>query len=233
MPSLSAWPVWAVVLLLAAGPLAAQEPEAEPVAVESSAAKKPRQDTEQKQPSPTLVQEEPPAWLRAADDGGGLLDLEWLEMQPRIGIAVFSDDFKIDPSPAISLLFHAPMPFLSLSEPGDEHFGAFLELTVLPSVERDLNPAPDNNSGAIFLLSAGLDYTIVRNQALYLVVSGGVQYASYGGIADLSDGLGGMAGLSTGVYLGGGLTLTVSGEYVFADDGNYIGLGSLGLVVEF
>lgn len=217
----------AFVLLLAA--------QAAPQELRSvgEASTKPRQDTEEKQPAPTLVQEEPPAWLRAADDNGGLLDLEWLEMQPRVGVAIFSDDYKIDPSPAISLMFHAPMPFLSLSDPGDEHFGAFLELTVLPNVERDLNPPPDKTSGPVFLVSFGLDYTIIRNQALYLVVSGGGQYASYGGISDLSDGLGALAGLSTGVYLGGGLTLTLSGEYMFADDGNYIAVGSLGLVVEF
>lgn len=218
----------AVAVLLAAAQAAPQELRS----LEDPSGKR-RQDTEQKPPAPTLVQEEPSAWLGASDDGGGLLDLEWLEMQPKVGLAVFSDDFKIDPSPAISLLFHAPMPFLTLSDPGDEHFGAFFELTVLPSVERDLNPPPDKTSGAVILVSAGLDYTLLRNQSLYLVVSGGIQYASYGGISDLSDGIGGMGGLSAGVYLGGGLTLALSGEYVFADDGNYIGLGSLGLVVEF
>lgn len=203
-------------------------------ASETAAAAKPRARQEEKQPVPAPPQERLPRELRLEDESGGLLDFEWLELQARVGIAVFSDTFRIDPSPQISLLLHAPMPWLSpSSDPGGDYFGAFVELTVVPGAERDLDPPPNGTSGTILLVNLGIDFTLLRNQSLLALLRAGGQYASYGGIADLNDGFAPLAGAELGVYLGGGLTLALAGEAAFVDDGDTILLGSLGLVIEF
>lgn len=216
----------AAVFALATGLGGALFAQADPVAKAKA--------QEEKQPAPVLQEEPLPRSLRLEEEGGGLLDLEWLEMQPRLGLAFFSDTYKIDPSPHVSLLFHAPMPWLSPpSDPGGEYFGVFLELTALPSVERNLDPPPSHSSGSCLFVSAGIDFTLLRNQSLFLVLQAGGQYGSYGGIADLDDGFAGVAGINLGVYVGGGLTLALAPEAIFADSDNYILLGSLGLVIEF
>jgi len=190
---------------------------------------------EEKQPPPLRREEPPLPPMRLEEDGGGgFIDLEWLEIQSRVGIAFFSDSYKIDPSPQVSLLLHAPMPWLSpSSDPGGEYFGIFMELTVLPVVERNLDPPPDKTSGTCLFVSLGLDFTILRNQTFFLTVQAGGQYGTYGGISDLSNGLAAVAGINFGVYVGGGLTLTLAQEVVFADGDNHILMSSLGLVIEF
>ena len=205
-----------------------------PVATGSPGPRKKDPAQEEKQPAPLLPQEPLPRSLRLEEEGGGLLDLEWLEIQPRLGLAFFSDTYKIDPSPQVSLLLHAPMPWLSpSSDPAGEYFGAFVELTLLPRVERNLDPPPSGTTGSCLFFSAGIDFTLLRNQSLFLVLQAGGQYGTYGGIADLNDGFAGVAGINLGVYVGGGLTLTLAPEAVFADPDNYILMASLGLVIEF
>ena len=194
----------------------------------------PAKRQEEPAPKPTVRPEQEAAPLLKDDLGGGLLDFDWMELHARLGLASFSDDFRIDPTFQVSLVAHVPMPWLSPgSDPGGDYFGAFLGLTLIPGVERDLNPAPDNADGSIFLVHFGVDYTVLRNQSLYLAVEAGGQYASYGGMADLSDGLGLFVGLNGGLHLGGGLTLGAALETALVDDGNRIDLISLDLVIEF
>jgi hypothetical protein len=216
------------------------DPEARPVPPPAASAEvvpassgKPQE--QEPPPAPALRQDPPePPRLRLDRDEGGFLDFEWLEVQPRVGIATFSEDFEIDPSPFVSLLFHAPMPWLSpASDPGGEYFGVFLEFAAVPGVDRNLDPEPSDPSGSIVMVNVGADFTLLRNQSLYLVLQGGGQYTSYGGISDLDDGWASLAGLSAGVYLGGGLTLSLGQEAVFAHAGDHILLTSLGLLIEF
>ena len=208
--------------------LLAQAPDSNAVAA------RPRQEEKQPVPVPPPQEEPLPRELRIEEDSGGFLDLEWLEIQARVGIAIFSDTYKIDPSPQVSLLFHAPMPWLSpSSDPGGEYFGLYAEATLVPSVERDLDPPPSGTKGSIVMFGAGIDFTFLRNQSLFLTLQAGVQYCSYGGIADLDDGIAPVVGLNAGVYVGGGLTLALAPEMIFVDDGDSILLASLGLVIEF
>lgn len=229
---------WIVGVLLAGGVQEEGLTRGDPAAPAEAAAQQDRPPetppvVQETPPERPLLQEEPPPRPSLLEeDLGGFIDFEWLELHPRVGIAVFGGDFEIDPSPHISLLARAPMPWLSPdSNPGGDYFGVFAEVSVLPSIERNLNPAPDNNSGTAFLINFGFDYTFLRNQSLLLMVQGGVQYGYWGGIADLDDGLAGLAGLDTGIHIGSGLTITAGGQAVFADD--MIFLGSLGLLIEF
>jgi hypothetical protein len=162
------------------------------------------------------------------------IDFDWVDFQPRVGLALFSDDYRMDPAPYFSLLAHVPVPLLSPgSDPGGEYFGLFAEAAFIPRVERDLDPEPDDPSGMVLLASLGFDFTLLRNQSLYLVVQGGAQYGWYGGISDMDDGIASMAGLAGGIFLGKGCTLTLGSEVVFAHAGDRIYLNSLGLLIEF
>ena len=189
---------------------------------------------EEPAPKPAVQADPERAPLLRDDLGGGLLDFDWLELHVRAGIAMFADDFRIDPTFQVSVLFHAPMPWLSpASDPGGDYFGVFLGGTLIPGVERDLNPAPSDADGNIILIQGGVDFTVIRNQSVYLTVEAGGQYAMYGGIADLSDGLGVLAGVNGGVHIGSGLTLGLGLESIFVDNGDRIDLLSLDLVIEF
>jgi hypothetical protein len=162
------------------------------------------------------------------------IDFDWIEIQPRVGLALFTEDYHIDPSPYFSLLAHVPLTLLSpSSDPGGEYFGLFAEANFFPQVTRDIDPEPDNPSGSILVFNMGFDFTLLRNQSLYLVLQGGAQFAWYGGITDMNDGFGSMAGLSAGVYLGKGLTATLGSEVSFGTGGDRIYMNSLGLLIEF
>ena len=111
--------------------------------------------------------------------------------------------------------------------------GVYVDIAILPRIKRDLDPPPDKDSGTAFLLTMGADFTLVRNQGFLLLVRGGGQYGSYGGVEGLSDGLASTAGLATGFYIGSGLTFTLSSDAVFASAGDMIIASYVGLLVEF
>lgn len=181
-------------------------------------------------------QEEPPPrlTLREAPPDPPWIDFEWLELQPRAGMAWFSDDFRIDPVPFVTLGAHVPVPLFSPnSNPGGEYLGIFADVSVVPRVERDLNPPPSDDAGMLVFAGGGLDFTLLRNQSLYLLIQGGAQYGFYGGIEGLENGVAGIAGLTGGVYLGAGLTATVGSQVVFGQAGDKIVLSSVGLLIEF
>jgi hypothetical protein len=181
----------------------------------------------------------PPAALTAQDfdlkrDDGGFLDLDWLEVQPRIGLSYFTEDWRIDPSFYITVLLHAPLPWLSpASDPGGDYFGLWIEPGLYPNVERTLDPAPDDNSGPVIVAGFGLDYTLLRNQTLYFVLRAGGQYGWFGGIEGLGDGVAPLAGFDFGVHLGSGYTLTLAPTAVFGRGGDHVYSVGLGLVIEF
>jgi len=197
----------------------------------AAAATPKKQEEKPQEPVPPPPLEAPA--MRLEDQGLPWVDFEWLDLQPRFGLALFSDEYKIDPSPFLSLLAHVPVPLLSPgSDPEGDYFGLFAEASLFPQVTRDLDPEPDKVSGSVMLFNMGFDFTFLRNQSLYFVVRAGFQFAWYGGISDLSDGFGSMAGAEAGIYLGKSLTLTLGSEAAFGD-GDTILLNALGLVIEF
>lgn len=173
--------------------------------------------------------------LRSAleQEDAPFLDFGWLEFHPRIGLAVFSDDYQIDPSPAFAVELRAPLPFLA--PPSNEHgdyFGLFAEIA-LTVAERTLEPELDQASGAIMLFTFGLDFTLWRTPSWMMLLRGGYQYAMYGGITDLRDGWGPMAGFSLGFSLTRSVYLTVAPEVSFGRGGDYIAFGLFGLSIGF
>jgi len=203
-----------------------------PVPGDDAAPPAAKQQDEKPPEAPPPPPQEPPAPL-LEDQGLPWIDFDWLELQPRVGLALFSGGYKIPPSPYFSLLAHVPAPLLSPgSDPGGEYFGLFAEVNFLPQVTRDLDPEPDKVSGSVLFFNLGFDFTFLRNQSLYLAARAGAQFAWYGGISDLNDGLGWTAGFEGGVFLGKGITLTIGPEIAFGD-GDHVILTSLGLLIEF
>lgn len=185
-----------------------------------------RQEGEKQEP-PVPPSREPKAQEAPA------LDLGWLELYPRIGFAAFGPKYHVDPSFFFGVAARAPMPWLSpSSNPHGEYFGLFVELDV-SVIKRDIFPKLEKDSGPIFMLGFGLDYTIYRSESWLLMVEAGAHYINFGGITDLTNGLTPMAGIITGITVSPGVSLTLMPELVFPKTGDYIMMISLGLGWEF
>jgi len=187
--------------------------------------KKPQQEdpTPQRPTEPVPAPEEP---------GTPLIDFDWLELHVRIGMAVFSKEFHIDPSPAFAIEGRAPIPWLSPSwNPDGDYFGAFAQLSFMV-IKRTIEPEVDKPNGAAIALTVGLDYTILRNTTWMILVRAGVMYATYGGVTDLEDGMGPMVGATLGLTVSRSVSITVAPEYVFGDGDNMI-MGMVGIAIDF
>jgi hypothetical protein len=160
------------------------------------------------------------------------IDFDWLEIQPRVGVAIFSKDYHVDPSVCFGVVAHAPLTFLSpSSNPDGEYFGLFAKLDVA-IIKRDIFPKLDKPGGPIFLFAVGLDYTIYRSENWLLMVEGGLQYCHYGGITDLQNGMAPVVGLKVGLAVSRSVSLSLTPEYIIADH-NHIMMGWISVMIEW
>ena len=160
------------------------------------------------------------------------LDFDWLDLTPGVGMAVYSSDFLADPSLAFSIRAHVPMPWLSpSSDAKGEYFGLFAEVA-FSTIERDMSPFVQDRSGLCTFGSVGVDFSVLRDPTWILVVRAGVAYVHYGGVADLNNGIGPVAGLTVGYQLSGKLAVTYTPELIFGD-GDYVFLNTVGLLIQF
>jgi len=192
----------------------------------SAPGKKPQQeDPKPQRPEAPLANPEQPSTP--------IIDFDWLELHVRAGMAIFSKEFHIDPSPAFVIATRAPMPWLSPSwNPDGDYFGAFAQLEVAV-IKRTIEPQVDKPSGAMFGLAVGVDYTILRNTTWMILVKAGVMYVSYGGVTDLNDGIGPMAGLLVGVTVSRSVAITLAPEYIMGKSGDSIISGTVGVAIDF
>lgn len=178
-------------------------------------------------------QDRPVEPFRPAREERPFVDLDWLELTPGIGMAVFSPNFRADPAPCLSIRAHAPMPWLNpASDPIGEHFGLFAQAQ-FATIARNLSPTVQHRRGVATFLSIGADYSFVRDGTWIMLARAGVMYAHYGGIADLRNGFGPLVGATAGLQLSGKLALTYSPELIFGDSGSLVFLNTLGLVIQF
>jgi len=165
-------------------------------------------------------------------NAGGVLDLEWLELQHRVGMGLFSKDYHINASPAFGVELRAPVTLLSpSSNPTGDYLGLWLELTGILG-RRTLTPTVAKPSGLIFGATLGLDYTFYRNETWLLMVRAGIQYVSYGGISDLNNGYGPMIGITAGAAITRSISLTIAPEFLMGKS-DYIIVGLVGLAIQF
>jgi hypothetical protein len=162
----------------------------------------------------------------------GFVDFQWLELTPSAGFAVYSSKYLADPAPAFSLRAHAPMPWLSpKSDAKGDYFGLFAE-AAFATIDRKMSPSVSDRSGLCMFVSAGIDFSLLRDPTWILVARAGGLYAHYNNVADLKNGIGPMVGATLGVQLSGRLALTYSPEVVFGDNGSTIFFNTLGLLIQ-
>ena len=171
--------------------------------------------------------------LPSHQSSNAIVDLEWLDLTPGVGMAVYSSKFRADPAIAFSIRAHAPMPWLSpSSDAKGEYFGLFAE-AAFATIDRDMSAIVSDRSGLCSFFSAGVDFSVLRDPTWILVVRAGVVYAYYGGVADLNSGIGPFAGATLGYQLSGKFAVTYSPEVVFGDTGSHVFLNTVGLLIQF
>lgn len=191
---------------------------------EADAEAKARQQEDPKPQRPGVEEVQPKA--------GGLIDFDWLEVQPRVGMALFSKEYHINASPAFGVELRAPLTVLSPStNPTGDYLGIWLELTGVLG-HRTLTPSVDKPSGLILATTLGLDYTFYRNDTWLLMVRAGMQYVMYGGISDLKNGYGPMLGITAGAAITRSMSLTVAPEFLMGKS-DFIIVGLVGLAILF
>jgi len=174
-----------------------------------------------------------PEPLPTHQQSSAIVDFDWLDLTPGVGLAVYSSKYRADPAIAFSLRAHAPMPWLSpASDAKGEYFGLFAE-AAFATIDRELSPIVSDRSGLCMFLSVGVDFSFLRDPTWILVGRAGVVYAHYGSIADLNSGLGPLVGATFGYQLSGKLAVTLSPEVVLGDSGSHIILTTLGMLIQF
>jgi hypothetical protein len=217
-----------LLLGLAAGP---DEPEAladlaRRIGPEAEAPVKPQQED----PRP----QRPDAPVQAPEEASTpWIDFDWFELHVRVGMAEFSKQFHINASPSFAIEGRAPMPWLSpSSNPDGDYFGAFAEIS-FTSIKRTITPPVDKPSGAMLSLTVGMDYSIIRNTTWIVLARVGIQYTTYGGVTDLKDGIGPMAGLTAGITISRSVSITISPEYIMGGSGASVIIGTVGVAIDF
>src|SRR5436190_1888886 len=162
-----------------------------------------------------------------------IIDFDWLELHVRVGMAIYSKEFHIDPSPAFTIEGRAPIPWLSpSSNPDGDYFGAFAELG-MAIIKRTITPAVDKPSGAEIMLTVGVDYSFIRNTTWMVVLRAGMQYATYGGVTDLKDGFGPMVGVTAGLTISRSVSIVIAPEYILGGSGDSVIMGTVGVAIDF
>jgi len=162
-----------------------------------------------------------------------MVDFEWLELQPRIGMAIFSKDYHINPSAAFGVLARVPITWLSpSSNPDGDYFGLFAQLDI-SVVKRNIEPKLDKPSGPVMFMAIGIDYSIYRDETWMVMLAGGIQYGFFGGITDLIDGFAPIIALRLGVTVSRSVSLTFSPEYCMGQNGDSIILALVGAQIGF
>jgi hypothetical protein len=160
------------------------------------------------------------------------IDFDWLELYARVGMAKFSKTYHINMSPAVAIEGRAPITIIAPADnPDGDYFGLFSELDVA-IIKRTIQPQVAKPSGAMIALTVGADYTIFRNASWLVLVRGGIQYATYGGVTDLHDGIAPVVGLTGGVTITKGVAITVSPSYILGKKDSII-LGLVGVEIDF
>jgi hypothetical protein len=178
------------------------------------------------------VREAPQAASRASS--GALFDFRGFEAAARGGIVWFSENYEADPEPCAGLLMRAPMPWLSRGLFGfsEDRFGFFVSATA-SQIDRGFEPPFQQPDGTLLFGNAGVDFSLARSDSFVLATQAGAQYADYGDVSRLENGVGFVTGLRTGVRIARGLWLTYDADVVFAHAGDKLVFNFLSLTLGF
>lgn len=171
------------------------------------------------------LQDPPQEEEREEETGAPLLDLERIEIHPRLGALFFSEDFEADPEFAGGAMLRAPAPAIA------GRLGAWIDLTV-STIDRDIDRLPDPD-GVLVFAGAGADFALLDGDPFAARVQLGAQYGYFGGVDDLDNGVALLAGLWGGLRVEDHVRVTLNPQVAFADAGDRIFFLHLGLAIDF
>jgi hypothetical protein len=176
--------------------------------------------------APAAAPQEQDAGAPASD----FIDVEKVEVNLVGGLAVFSSDFEADPSFLAGISIRAPLPLLSrdVMELEEDAFGLFASIR-FSSVERDFEPALEDEKGTVILADLGLDYVFYRDEDFRFLAQAGVQYGHFGNVTDLDNGFGALLGLSGEACLTEGFWVVVTPQISLGGNGDFVVLLEAGL----
>jgi len=176
----------------------------------------------------------PAAPQEPGEPGEVFIDLDRIELDLWGGAVFFSSDFEADPSFVAGISLRAPLPWLcrEVLELPEDDFGLFVSVR-FSSVERDITPPLEDDSGPVVLADIGLDYTFARGEDWRLLGQVGLQSGYFGGVTDLEDGFAALIGLRAGAKVEEGIWVTVAPQICFGDSGDFILLLQAGVLIEF
>ncbi|HEX7902094.1 MAG TPA: hypothetical protein VF950_30320 [Planctomycetota bacterium] len=133
---------------------------------------------------------------------GALIDLRRLEVDLLAGAMVYSGDFESDPQALGLVYLRAPLPWLSRYVLGFECdvLGAFAQAGA-GSIDRDLEPLPDQPDGTVGLAAVGMEASLVPEDAWRLRIQGGLDYVHFGDVDGVDSGAGLLLGINAGAAL--------------------------------
>lgn len=175
--------------------------------------------------------------LRLQDEvdapGHDFIDFGKFEAGLWAGIVGSSGDFESDPQFGAGLMLRAPLPWLSryVLDMETDDLGLFIS-AAFTSLDRELDPEPENPDGSVVMLAIGLDYTFIRSDGWLLMAQAGLQYLSFGDIFETENGFGFFGGLTAGVEIFSGFWLTLNPQ-IWLGGGDYFFALGAGLLVSF
>lgn len=157
------------------------------------------------------------------------IDFGKFELGGGVGAVDYSSKFKANASYTVDITGRVPAPGIPLGE-----WGFWAEVGV-SYINRKLAFYYNNQHSNWYEISAGADYTFVRDNLWYLRGELGVLYAYWNGVNALDNGIGAVAGLQAGFYwiknyTKSAITLTPQISY---DGKNWIGFFTIGFLYDF
>ncbi len=213
--------------------LLSQEGWSSPAAGESSAARllTLQQGAPHEMPD---VQEEPQEPGLEESAGVDFIGVDRIQLSLVGGVLFFSSDFEADPAFVGGVSLRAPLPWLcrEVMDLPDDDIGMFAGLR-FSSVERDLEPPIDDDSGLVVLADAGLDYVLYREEDWTLMARAGIQYGRFGGVEGLENGFAALVGVDVAAGVTEGIQITLAPQVSFGDAGDFLVIVQAGVLIEF
>ncbi len=155
-----------------------------------------------------------PAKKKAA--GEPLFDFEKWEIEPLLGVAVYSGDFDADPQIALGVKARVPTPGLPWI--GSDRLGAFAEI-MLSQMDRSTEGL-ETSKGTVFFGALGGDYALWRDRDKTKYITGqlGLIYSNFGSISDTEAGWALLFGSEGGMRLSNSVWLSFNPQLAYSPD---------------
>lgn len=155
-------------------------------------------------------------------------DFERSEINPFVGIAMFSGNFDADPDYVVGLHYRVPLPQIG-------EFGGWVQ-ALFAHVDRDLDPfLYDSTNGNFMGFGAGMDYDLLTWGRLLLRPQAGLMHLGYDNVDGAEDGFGVLLGAVfnlTWVNVRQRVGITYNPQWLF-DGEDWVFFHNIGLSIGF